>query len=129
MAGRWYHRLAVLGGLTDFGAPRVVLKPGAWSAQRHWHIGTDELAVMIAGAAVLVDDTGEQPMRAGDVAAFLKDDGNGHLLQNRSDRDCVFVAVGGGDRLGGDYPDIDMRFTADGRYLHDDGSDYGAGRA
>ncbi len=126
--GRWYHRLARLGGLTDFGASLVTLRPGAWSSQRHWHIGEDELVVMIAGEAVLVDDNGEQPMRAGDVAAFPKNDGNGHHLQNRSDRDCVFVAVGGGKPLGGAYADIDMLFTADGRYTRKDGSDYGTGR-
>ena len=28
--GRWYRRLAPAGGLTEFGASHVVLKPGAW---------------------------------------------------------------------------------------------------
>ena len=31
---RWYRRLSPVLGLTDFGASHVVLKPGAWSAQR-----------------------------------------------------------------------------------------------
>ena len=126
--GRWYHRLARLGGLTDFGASLVTLRPGAWSSQRHWHVGEDELVVMISGEAVLVDDDGEHLLRTGDVAAFPKKDGNGHHLQNRGDRDCVFVAVGGGEARGGAYPDIDMLFTADGRYMRRDGSDYGATR-
>lgn len=126
--GRWYKRLAPTGGLTEFGASHVRLELGAWSSQRHWHEGEDELVVMLSGEAVLVDDTGEHVMRAGDVAAFPRGDGNGHHLQNRSDAPCIFVAIGAGPREGGDYPDIDMRFTADGRYVHDDGTDYGANR-
>lgn len=128
VAGRWYRRLAPAAGLTDFGASHVVLKPGAWSSQRHWHDGEDEFVVMIAGEAVLIDDAGETLLRAGDCAAFPKGAGNGHHVQNRRATDCVFVVVGGGTPLGGGYSDIDMIFTADGRYLHRDGRDYGATR-
>lgn len=122
--GRWYRRLAPASGLTDFGVSHIVLKPGAWSSQRHWHEGEDEFLVMVAGEAVLIDDDGEHMMRRGDCASFPKRDGNGHHLQNRSDEDCVFVVVGGGENLGGDYPDIDMRWTADDRYVHKDGTPY-----
>lgn len=128
VAGRRYRRIAPAGGLTDFGVSHVVLEPGAWSSQRHWHANEDEFLVMLAGEAVLVDNAGEQPLRSGDCAAFPKNDGNGHHLQNRSDAACVFVVVGGGEPMGGEYPDIDMRFTADGRYVRRDGSDYGTTR-
>ncbi len=122
--GRWWRRLAVAGGLTEFGASHVVMKPGAWSSQRHWHIAEDELVIMLAGEAILVDDEGEHLMRAGDIAAFPKNDGNGHVLQNRSQADCAFIAVSGGDKEGGGhYSDIDMQFTANG-YLHRDGKPY-----
>lgn len=126
--GRWLRRLAPAGGLTEFGVSQVVLKPGAWSSQRHWHAGEDEFLVMISGEAVLVDDDGEQVLRAGDCAAFPKNDGNGHHLQNRSDADCSFVVVGAGGQAGGDYPDIDMRFTPEGTYVHKDGTPYEAKR-
>jgi uncharacterized cupin superfamily protein len=126
--GRWYRRLAPAGGLTEFGVSQVVLKPGAWSSQRHWHVGEDEFLVMISGEAVLVDDEGEQVLRAGDCAAFPKTDGNGHHLRNCSDADCVFVVVGAGEQAGGDYPDIDMRFTPEGTYVHKDGTPYEAKR-
>jgi len=106
------------------GASHCVLKPGAWSSQRHWHDDEDELVVMLSGEAVLVDDTGETVVRAGDVAAFPAGDGNGHHLQNRSDSDCVFVAVGAGNMAGnGSYSDIDMRFEGD-AYVHKDGAPY-----
>ena len=39
------------------------------------------------------------------------------------------MVVGGGEKQGGEYSDIDMMFTADGRYVRRDGSDYGATRA
>lgn len=122
--GRWYRRMAPASGLTHMGASHVTLKPGAWSSQRHWHDGEDELVVMLAGEAVLIDNDGEHVMRAGDVAAFPAGDGNGHHLVNRSDADCVFVAVGAGDRdSGGGYTDIDMLFTQQG-YTRKDGTPY-----
>ncbi|MEP6786046.1 MAG: cupin domain-containing protein [Sphingomonadales bacterium] len=126
--GRWYRRLAPASGLTQFGASHVVLKPGAWSSQRHWHDGEDELVVMLAGEAVLVEDNGETVLRPGDCAAWPKGSTNGHHLINRSDADCCFVAIGVGPRTGGGYSDIDMLFTADNRYTRKDGTDYPAER-
>lgn len=124
VAGRFYRRLATAAGLVDFGASHVVLEPGAWSSQRHWHEEEDELVIMLAGEAVLVDDAGEHPMRAGDIAAFPRGDGNGHVLQNRSDQPCTFVAIGRPAQSDCHYPDIDMHLT-NGRGFHrKDGSDF-----
>ncbi len=128
VAGRWYRRLAPATGLTDFGASHVVLKPGAWSSQRHWHDGEDEFLVMIAGEAVLVEDEGPTVLRAGDIAAWPKGSTNGHHLRNDSDQDCAFIVVGGGTNTGGDYSDIDMIFTPEGTYAHKDGTPYDAKR-
>ena len=123
--GRWYRRLAQAAGIEDFGASHVVLAPGAWSSQRHWHEGEDELVVMLDGEAVLVDDTGETVLRSGDVAAFAKNNGNGHVLQNRSDRPCVFVAIGRPSDTACHYPDIDMHlFAGAGRQKRKDGSEF-----
>ena len=122
---RWYRRLAPAADLTDFGASHVTLKPGGWSSQRHWHEGEDEMVVMISGEATLVDDNGRTPMRAGDVAAFAKNDGNGHVLVNESDVDCVFVAVGKPSDTACHYPDIDMHlFAGAGRQKRKDGSEF-----
>lgn len=127
VAGRWYRRIAPCCGLTAMGASHVVLKPGAWSSQRHWHAEEDELLVMLSGEAVLVEDGGETVLHAGDVAAWPKGVRDGHHLQNRSAADCSFVAISAGDsaRDHGEYPDIDLKFSGD-DYLHKDGMPYPA---
>ncbi|MEO6224948.1 MAG: cupin domain-containing protein [Sphingomicrobium sp.] len=122
--GRWKRRIGPDTGLTDFGVSHVTLKPGAWSSQRHWHDGEDEFLVMLAGEAVLVEDDGRTALRTGDCAAWPKGSTNGHHLINESSADCMFVVVGGGTSTGGGYSDIDMRFTADGSYVHKDGTPY-----
>ena len=126
--GRWYRRLAPAAGLTDFGASLVTLQPGAWSSQRHWHEGEDELLVMIDGTAILAEDEGETQLGAGDVAAFPKGVRNGHHLINRGTAACTFLVVGGGTPTGGEYSDIDMIFTAAGDYRHRDGTPYDRNR-
>ena len=123
--GRWWKRIAPLAGLTELGASHVTLDPGAWSSQRHWHDGEDEMVIMLSGTAMLVEDEGETVLRAGDVAAWPKGVRNGHTLQNRSDADCVMIALSAGDAAGdwGEYPDIDLKFAPEG-YLHKDGTPY-----
>lgn len=123
--GRWYRRLAPACGLTRFGASHVVLRPGAWSSQRHWHASEDELLVMLSGEAVLVENDGRTLLRPGDICAWPAGVENGHHLINESKADCSFLVVGGGERTGGSYCDIDMIFTAD-AYLHKDGTPYDA---
>jgi uncharacterized cupin superfamily protein len=128
MAGRHYRRLAPAAGISDFGASHVVLKPGGISSQRHWHEGEDELVVMLSGEAVLIEDEGETVIRPGDVAAFPKGVPNGHHLVNRSDADCVFVAIGKPTATDCHYPDIDMHLDgASGRFTRKDGSAHAAG--
>lgn len=124
VAGRWARKLSPATGLTHFGANIIRLEPGAWSSQRHWHDSEDELVVMLAGTAVLVEDGGETLLGPGDVAVFPKGTGDGHHLVNRSAEDCRFFVVGAGPCTGGAYSDIDMKFTADGAYVHKDGTPY-----
>ena len=126
--GRWWRRLAPAAGLTMMGASHEVLKPGGWSSQRHWHESEDEMVIMLSGEAILVEDEGETVMRPGDIAAWAAGVRNGHHLINRSDRDCVFIASGVGDRSkGGGYSDIDMMF-GEVDYFHKDGTPYPAKR-
>lgn len=108
VAGRWYRRVAPAAGLTDFGVSHVRLEPGAWSSQRHWHDGEDELVVMIDGEAVLVEEGKRTILRAGDLATFAKGVADGHQLINESDTPCHFVAVGKPATSDCHYPDVDL---------------------
>ena len=124
VAGRHHRRLATACGLTDFGVSEVTLEPGAWSSQRHWHDGEDEFLVMLEGEAVLVEDEGRSTLKPGDLVAWPKGVPNGHHLINESDRPARFVCFGGANRTWGEYSDIDMKFGAEGQYLHKDGTPY-----
>jgi len=121
VAGRHYRRLAPIGGLTRMGASHVVLEPGAWSSQRHWHSALDEIVVALSGEAVLVEDDGETLVTAGDVLAWPAGAANGHHLQNRSHEPFVYIAISAGDFAAdeGVYSDIDMTFGPDGYYRRD----------
>jgi uncharacterized cupin superfamily protein len=122
--GRWAQRLAPRFNLTDDGANVTTQEPGAWSSQRHWHEGEDELVVMLEGEGVLVEDEGETVMQAGDIAVFPKGVANGHHFINRSDKPCRLIAIGRPPAGTCHYSDIDMMVGADGRYTHTDGTPF-----
>jgi uncharacterized cupin superfamily protein len=97
-------------GLTQFGVNLVLLPPGCWSSQRHWHTHEDEFVYVLDGELTLVTDAGEQVLRAGAAAGFPAGRPDGHHLINRSDRPATYLEVGTRredvDEV--DYPDIDM---------------------
>jgi uncharacterized cupin superfamily protein len=125
-AGRTRQALGDAGGLTQFGVNRLQLAPGTASSQRHWHTHEDEFVFVVSGVVVLITDAGEQPLQAGDSAAFPAGVPNGHQIVNRSNAPAVCLEVG--SRIPGDgatYPDIDLLF--DGKtasYTHRDGTPY-----
>jgi uncharacterized cupin superfamily protein len=66
-------------------------------------------------------------LRAGDCAAFLKGDGNGHHLVNRASSDATCLEIG--TRSAGEdvvlYSDIDLKIDQkDDVYTHRDGTPY-----
>jgi uncharacterized cupin superfamily protein len=126
--GRARRRIGDVAGLTQFGVNVTRILPGAWSSQRHWHTAEDEFVYVLEGELVLVTDSGEELLKAGECAGFRAGDGDGHHLQNRSDRDAVLLEVG--TRRPQDdaafYPDIDLRVLVGRRYAHRDGTPYPA---
>jgi uncharacterized cupin superfamily protein len=130
--GRSAQALGEAAGLTQFGVKLVTLAPGAWSSQRHWHAREDELAYVLAGELVLVEDAGETVLRGGDCVGWPAGTQNGHHLVNRCDADASFLVVGARDDADhGEYPDIDMAFGPGrysggkaGVYRHKDGTPY-----
>jgi len=127
---RRVRRLGEAGGLTRLGVSEVELPPGAWSSQRHWHAEEDEFLLVLEGELVLVSDAGERVVRAGDCAAFKAGVRDGHCLQNRSAAPARILAMSNrSDQDWGEYPDLDLVFTAGrysghGRYLHRNGAPY-----
>jgi uncharacterized cupin superfamily protein len=124
---RFRRVLGDAAGLTQFGANLMRLPPGTWSSQRHWHSDEDEFIYMLEGELVLVTDSGEEIINAGDCAGFKAGNPDGHHLQNRSSRDALYLEIGSRrpDEDEVTYPDIDLK-TTKGRegYAHANGELY-----
>jgi uncharacterized cupin superfamily protein len=124
--GRKRSRLGDAAGLTQFGVNLLRLPPGQWSSQRHWHRGEDEFVYVLQGEVVLVTDSGEEVLHAGDCAGFKAGEPDGHHLQNRGPAEAVILEVGArlpqGDAV--DYPDIDLQIRSAHIFEHKDGTPY-----
>ena len=114
--GRSSLRLSQEGGLTQFGANLVTLKPGAWSSQRHHHSAEDELVYIISGTPTFIDDNGERVLGPGDVTAHPMGDGNGHHMINRTPDNVTFLVIGTSnpEHDHARYPDVDLDLPANG---------------
>ena len=125
-ANRIKQALGDAGGLNQFGVNLVRLPPGGWSSQRHWHSTEDEFVYVLSGEVVQISDAGEEVLRAGDCAAYPKNDANGHHLVNKSNAIAVYLEIG--TRSDDDfcsYPDIDMQIDGKiGVFAHKDGTPY-----
>ena len=128
VAGRLRQRLGDVVGLDQFGVNLTRLKPGAQSAQRHWHAAEDEFVFVVEGTLVLCENDGETVLAAGDAAGFKAGVANGHCLVNRSTQDAVYLEIGTRSRRDEvDYPEIDLRLRKDEngmRYAHKSGEPY-----
>lgn len=119
------RRLALAAGLKQIGINLLELSPGAWSSQRHWHTHAEEFVYVLDGEVVLVTEGCEEILEAGDCAAFLPGDADGHHLQNRSGALARVLEIGSAEIRDDEttYPDVDLRASASG-YAHKDGSPY-----
>ena len=121
---RW--RLGDSAGLTQFGVNLLRLPAGQWSSQRHWHSAEDEFVYVLEGEVVMVSESGEEVLRAGDCAGFKAGAADGHHLQNRGPSEALVLEIGSrrpdDDEV--DYPDIDLRIGGGRNYRHKDGRPY-----
>ena len=128
VAAREKQALGEALGLTNFGVNLVRLPPGAVSTLRHWHSRQDEFVYVVEGELTLVTDGGAQVLGTGMTAGFPAGVPDGHVLENRSESDALYLEVG--DRTKGDevdYPDIDLQvrhIDGEERYVHKDGTPY-----
>jgi uncharacterized cupin superfamily protein len=121
------RRLADAAQLSQFGVNLTRLPAGTWSSQRHWHSAEDEFIYVLEGEVILVTDSGEEWLRAGDCAGFRANVADGHHLQNRSAQDALYLEVG--SRRPSDdeviYPDVDLKALKGGAgYVHRNGQPY-----
>lgn len=127
-SARERRRLGDVAGLTSFGVNLTRLAPGTWSSQRHWHSAEDEFIYVLEGEVVLITDSGEETLCAGDCAGFKAGNADAHHLQNRSSRDVLVLEVGT-RRPGEDaviYPDIDLIVPrGQDSFAHKNGEPYG----
>lgn len=130
MHGRSSLRLGQAGGLTQFGANLVILKPGARSSLRHWHTHEDEFVMVTEGELILIQDASETVMLPGECAAFPAGDPNGHCFINRTDVEARFLVVGTkANHEYATYPDDNLKVELkDGSatFTHHDGTPYRA---
>lgn len=98
--------------LTHFGVNIIILEPGAWASQRHWHEDEDEFAYALEGEMILVDDFGRHEFKPGQCAGFKANIANGHHIINESDKTAKFLIVGTrGEKEVCHYPDVDMKYA------------------
>ncbi len=107
---RSWRSIGEAAGLTSLGVNLARIPPGSWSSQRHWHSHEDECVWVVEGEVVLVTNSGEETLRAGECAAFRAGDADGHHLINRGERDVVLLQISSRDKENDrcDYPDLDM---------------------
>jgi len=59
--------LAKAVGVKQFGVNHIVLRPGVFTAKRHWHEQEDEFVLVLDGEATLIDENGTRILVAGDI--------------------------------------------------------------
>lgn len=75
--------------------------------------------MILSGTATLVDNAGEHPLNAGDVAVFRQGEADAHHLRNLGNTPCVVFAVSLPERSTVHYPDIAMRWSPEDGYTAD----------
>jgi uncharacterized cupin superfamily protein len=81
---------------------------------------------VLEGELVLITDSGEEILRAGDCAGFRAGVSNGHHLQNRSDQVATILEMRS-RRPNEDvctYPEIDLVWSKAGGDTHKGGTPY-----
>lgn len=109
-------RLSEAGGLSQFRANLMTLKPGAWSSQRHHHSAEDEIVYIVSGHPTLYEGANGVTLSPGDITTHPMGDGIGHHMKNETEVDAVYLVIGGRNPETDHavYPDIDLDLPANG---------------
>ena len=86
--------------------------------------------MVLEGCPTFIDDNGETEFVPGNITTHPAGDGNGHHMQNRTEKDVKFLIIGtrNPEADSGHYPDIDLAIPANGTsdrvFTRKDGSPY-----
>jgi uncharacterized cupin superfamily protein len=69
------------------------LLPGKKSFPYHWHHGTEELLVVLAGEPTLRTPTREQALKPGDAVSFTTGPEGAHQLRNETDEPARYLMI------------------------------------
>ena len=99
-------RLARQAGAERLGLSLWEVPAGEAAYPYHYHLGEEELVVLLEGELSLRTPAGWRELRQGEVVSFLRGEDGAHQLVNRAEQTARFLAVStGGDPDIVVYPD------------------------
>jgi uncharacterized cupin superfamily protein len=86
-------------GAVKLGAAVWELPPGEAAYPYHFHVGVEEMLVVLRGTPTLRGPGGEREVAQGEVLVFLSGEDGAHQLLNRSGETVRFLALSTSDAL------------------------------
>ncbi len=86
-------RIGRQAGAVKLGASLWEVPPREAAYPYHFHLGEEELVVVLSGTPTLRGPDGERELEQGEVLAFPRGEEGGHQLMNRSAAPVRFLAV------------------------------------
>jgi uncharacterized cupin superfamily protein len=89
-------RRATLGrqaGAERLGASLFALPPGQAAFPLHYHLGNEEMLIVIAGSPSLRTPEGERELVTGEVVSFPRGEAGAHQIVNRSDQEARILLI------------------------------------
>jgi uncharacterized cupin superfamily protein len=86
-------------GAVKLGATVWELPPGEAAYPYHFHVGVEEMLVVLRGTPTLRGPGGEREVAQGEVLVFLSGEDGAHQLLNRSGETVRFLALSTSDAL------------------------------
>ncbi len=80
-------------GAVELGATVWELPPGEAAYPYHFHLGEEEMIVVLSGTPTLRAPDGEREVEQGELLVFLRGEQGAHQLINRADETARFLAI------------------------------------
>jgi uncharacterized cupin superfamily protein len=86
-------RLGRQAGSRRLGASLFAVPPGEAAYPYHWHMGEEELVLVVEGAPLLRVPSGERRLERGEVVSFPRGEEGAHQLVNDTGEEVRFLAI------------------------------------